>query len=65
MDLLEKIGVTAVIAWVALAIFTLIGWFMNLFAIFGSINDEITTLMILRIVGLIVVPLGVLLGWFA
>jgi len=54
-----------ILAWVAFAILALAGWVMNIIAIFGELGDPVTTLFIARLFGILVVPFGALLGWFA
>lgn len=48
----------------AFLIFMIIGWFMNVFDLLHMVGGEVTTLFILRVVGLVVAPLGSILGWF-
>lgn len=49
------------IIWLA-AIF---GWFLNIMEFVGMIGDnEVTTMFIARIIGILVVPFGAVLGYF-
>jgi hypothetical protein len=41
-----------------------VGWAMNIFAIIDSNLHELTGLLLLRLFGVFVVPLGSILGWF-
>lgn len=43
----------------------LIGWVLNLIDLIGMIGQEISTEFILRIVGVPIVPLGSIMGYFA
>jgi hypothetical protein len=47
-----------------LSVLCVIGWVKNIIALITMTNSEITTLFILRIVGIFAAPLGVVLGWF-
>ncbi len=38
----------------------IIGWVMNLLAVFGSHGNE----LIIRIIGIFVAPAGAVMGWF-
>lgn len=40
-----------------------VGWVMNLLKILGAMNDPMTTMLILRVVGLFAFPLGAILGF--
>jgi len=40
------------------------GWVMNIIKIVHSVNDPITGMFIARCVGVIVAPVGAVLGWF-
>lgn len=46
-----------------LVIFGAIGWVMNIIEIVGSFSDPITGAFIFRCIGVIVLPLGAILGW--
>jgi hypothetical protein len=52
------------IAYVLVLIGLAIGWVMNIVSIIHHINDPLTNMMILRWVGIIVAPLGGVVGWF-
>lgn len=39
------------------------GWIMNIMTIAGSNFNDLTGLLILRVVGIFVAPMGAVLGW--
>jgi hypothetical protein len=49
---------------IALWVIGFIGWVLNIFAILRVMNDPLTTLLVLRIVGIFAAPLGAILGFF-
>jgi len=53
----------AIVVW-AFVILTLVGWVMNIFDLVGTQLDVITIELVLRIVGIFVVPLGAIMGLF-
>ena len=55
-----SIGLVFIIVWLALAV----GWVMNVVEIVQTVSDPITGMFILRCVGIIVAPLGGVLGYF-
>ena len=57
------VGLTGSLAIIALFIAGVIGWIMNIMAIAGSEFTPITGLLVLRVVGIFVAPLGAVLGW--
>jgi hypothetical protein len=60
-------GVTAggiFLVWLIVVLFLAIGWIMNIVAVIQTDLSHVTTLLIVRIIGIIVVPLGSFLGWF-
>ena len=59
-----KNGITIVaLVWCVLAIVGAYGWIMNIVSLVGSNFDPITGLVIARIIGVFVGPLGVVLGF--
>eukprot|EP00873_Tetraselmis_striata_P020737 jgi/Tetstr1/441001/TSEL_029269.t1 len=54
-------------AWVLIVVGAVIGgiagWIMNIVKIVGSVADPITGLLILRCIGVVLAPLGAVLGW--
>ena len=53
-------GIIFVLVWLAIAV----GWVMNIIEIVATVSDPITGMFILRCVGIIVAPLGGVLGYF-
>lgn len=61
---LQRIGLTSIFLQIAITIFLLIGWVLNLFEVIGiRYTDTITLEIILRVVGLFLLPLGGIMGW--
>jgi len=50
--------------WVALIGFGVVGWVLNIIDIVHAISEPITGMFILRCIGIIVGPLGAVLGYF-
>jgi hypothetical protein len=48
---------------IVFALAALWGWIMNIVAIAGSDFTNITGLLVLRVVGIFIGPLGAVLGW--
>jgi len=57
------VGLTGSLAIIAVFIAGVIGWVMNIMTIAGSEFTPITGLLVLRVVGIFVAPLGAVLGW--
>lgn len=53
------------VVWLVLVAMMVIGWFMNIFAIVAEVGGGFTTLLAFRALGVVVAPLGSILGWFA
>jgi hypothetical protein len=51
-------------AYIALLIFGLIGWVMNIIAIVHTASDVVTGMFIARVIGVFVPFVGAVLGWF-
>lgn len=51
------------VTYAAVAIAALAGWVMNIITIAHSSFDVLTGMLILRIVGIFVGPIGAILGW--
>ena len=49
---------------IVVAILGFVGWVMNIMTIAGSSFNDLTGLLILRVVGIFIAPLGAVLGWF-
>ncbi len=59
----QKGFTAAELIWVILLIAAAGGWAVNIYKLVHHINDPMTALELLRMVGTIVVPLGVVLGY--
>jgi hypothetical protein len=57
---MHPITIAIVLIWVV----GVIGWIMNIIAIAGSSFDVISGMLILRVIGIFVAPLGAVLGYF-
>ena len=55
----------AAIVWLAIVIAAGYGWVMNIITLAHSDFDPITGLLVLRVVGIFVAPLGTILGYIA
>lgn len=54
----------AVLTWVIVWLVMLIGWVMNIIQVVDTFNiDAITGLIIIKIIGIVVGPLGAVMGW--
>jgi len=53
-------GITYIMLWVL----AVIGWIANIVTIVNHVNDPMSTLIVLRIVGIFAVPFGSILGYF-
>jgi len=56
-------GLFVILAFGAAAV----GWIMNLVAVIhaaGATLSHVTVMLVLRIVGIFIAPLGAILGWF-
>lgn len=63
---IKQQGYTSVaVAYLILVVLCAIGWIMNVVSIIHTIDMPISGLFILRCVGVVLFPLGVILGWFA
>lgn len=52
-------AITIILLWVA----AVVGWIMNIVQLVGMINSPITTLFILKVVGIFAAPFGSVMGW--
>jgi hypothetical protein len=57
---MKTLGIGFVALWIA----AIVGWIMNIVALYGASFDPLTGPVILRIVGIFVAPLGSILGLF-
>lgn len=53
-----------VVVWIALILAGVYGYISNIVDIINMVNDPITGMFILRCVGIVVFPLGAILGYF-
>jgi len=55
----------AAIIWLAILIAAGYGWVMNIITLAHSNFDPITGLLVLRVIGIFVAPVGTMLGYIA
>lgn len=55
---------TAILIWLVIVLALGIGWVMNIIAIMHSDFGRLSGVLVLRVVGIFVVPLGALMGYF-
>lgn len=48
---------------IRIILFILFGWVLNIVAIAGASLDDLTTILILRFVGIFIFPMGAVLGY--
>ena len=60
----EKFGIVATLATIATVVLGIIGWIMNIAAIIPLLDGGFTPWLVARIVGVVLFPLGAVLGWF-
>lgn len=63
-NLFRTAGFVALAIYLVVLVLGLIGWVMNLFKIIPLLDNGLGAWLVARIAGLVVVPLGALLGWF-
>lgn len=51
------------LVWFVVTIGAMIGWVLNIIKLVGMIDGEITTMFVLRVVGIFAAPLGAILGY--
>ena len=51
------------IAFILSYAFIIVGWIANIVQVIALINEPLTTLLALKCVGILVFPVGVILGW--
>lgn len=59
----QGLGIAGIFLWIALWVAMFIGWVLNIIALVHSVSGPVTTLFVLRIVGIFAFPLGGILGW--
>lgn len=52
------------LAIIGLWLASIVGWCMNIWAIFGSVGGSLNAMFVARCVGAFVAPLGAILGYF-
>jgi hypothetical protein len=55
---------TLVIGYISIICALAAGYVMNIIAIIHTVNDPITGMFVLRCVGVFLMPLGGIVGWF-
>ena len=63
---IEKVGFAGALTVIILALLGIIGWILNIIQVVSSASAdaEVTTLFIIKCVGVIFWPIGAVLGWF-
>lgn len=59
----QDMSLTAALLWIAIAITMITGWCMNIYQITQMYNGGLTAKFVFKIVGVLVFPLGALLGF--
>lgn len=60
---LVGLGIFGYLTFVSLWIGIVIGWILNVIQILGMLDTTATGLLVMKAVGVILVPLGGILGW--
>ena len=60
----EKFGLATLLAYVCVVVLGITGWIMNIAAIIPLLDGGFTPWLVARIVGVVLFPLGAVLGWF-
>jgi hypothetical protein len=63
MKFFQSLGVLGALIFLALWVGGIVGWILNIFAILHGVSGPLTTLFVLRIVGIFAFPLGAILGY--
>jgi hypothetical protein len=63
MDAYEKLGFVGLVSVIVLMIAAAIGWIANVVQIVHLAGGPVTTLFIVKIVGVFAPPLGAIMGW--
>lgn len=64
MSRYSNVGLGLILTYLVILIALVVGWVMNIVSIVGTLADPITGMLIARLVGTIVFPLGGVLGYF-
>ena len=60
----EKLGLATLLAYVCVVVLGIAGWIMNIAAIIPLLDGGFTPWLVARIIGVVLFPLGAVLGWF-
>ena len=60
----EKFGLATLLAYVCVVVLGITGWIMNIAAIIPLLDGGFTPWLVARIIGVVLFPLGAVLGWF-
>lgn len=58
-----KVGLFTWLLLITVFILGFAGWAMNIMTIAGSSFNDLTGLLVLRVVGIFIAPMGAVLGW--
>ena len=59
-----KNGYTSIeLIFAVIGLFLGIGWLINIYKVVGMFSSDVTAELILRVVGIFVVPFGGIMGW--
>lgn len=58
-----KVGIITWLLIFTAVILGFVGWIMNILTIAGSSFNDLTGLLVLRVVGIFIAPMGAVLGW--
>lgn len=64
MRLISTLGIAGFITTMLIGLLLAIGWVLNIVTLFRHAADPITTITVLRGIGIFIAPLGGVLGWF-
>lgn len=59
----QDMPLTVALIWITIAITMIVGWFMNIYQITQMYDGGLTAKFVFKIVGVLVFPLGALLGF--
>ncbi len=60
---MKGLGMFGVLAMLTLWLAVAIGWILNIIAIVHAVSGPFTTMLAVRLLGVVVVPLGGVMGW--
>lgn len=63
MKFLQGLGILGVLVWLGLICAGIVGWVMNIIAIVHAVSGPLTTLLVVRLIGVLVFPLGAIMGY--